>query len=137
MSVAVHADCDTAARQKKRARTAHHEDDERPLDRGGAGSGNPSEKYWFEDGNIVLRVEDTLFRVHRGMLSRHSTVFSDMFALPQPEMEKVKVKEEGESLVEGCSVVGLPGDKVRDWERVLAILYDFDSSVLVCFCLNY
>ncbi|ESK95724.1 hypothetical protein Moror_12453 [Moniliophthora roreri MCA 2997] len=43
---------------------------------------------WFEDGNIILITQDppnTAFRVHRGVLSRHSEVFQGMFELPQPE----------------------------------------------------
>ncbi|EIN09640.1 hypothetical protein PUNSTDRAFT_67037, partial [Punctularia strigosozonata HHB-11173 SS5] len=39
---------------------------------------------WFEDGNIVISsffAPDTLFRVHRSILSLNSVVFRDMFAL--------------------------------------------------------
>lgn len=45
---------------------------------------------WFEDGNIILLVEDdnhcmmTAFKVHRGVLARQSEVFEAMFDLPQP-----------------------------------------------------
>lgn len=43
---------------------------------------------WLPDGNIVLsapsscRPCDILFRVHKSVLARASTVFNDMFALP-------------------------------------------------------
>ena len=36
---------------------------------------------WFDDGNIILRAEIVLFRVHRSMLSRHSKVFEDLFSV--------------------------------------------------------
>lgn len=39
---------------------------------------------WLDDGNVVLVVENTGFRVHRGILSKHSDVFRDMFSVPQP-----------------------------------------------------
>ncbi|KAJ2974348.1 hypothetical protein NUW54_g11906 [Trametes sanguinea] len=40
------------------------------------------EDFWFEDGNIVLVAQDVAFRVYKGPLMRHSTVFQDMFAFP-------------------------------------------------------
>jgi BTB/POZ domain len=45
---------------------------------------------WFDDGNIVLVPESEsdesqiAFKVHRGVLSRHSEVFQSMFDIPQP-----------------------------------------------------
>jgi len=40
---------------------------------------------WFEDGNLILIAGNTMFCVHRSILSRNSTVFEDMFSLPQPD----------------------------------------------------
>ena len=40
---------------------------------------------WFADGNIILVPEGNpvpLFKVHRGVLSRHSEVFQSMFNIP-------------------------------------------------------
>lgn len=48
---------------------------------------------WFQDGNIVLMTDGSLlaetvsrvaFKVHRGMLARHSEIFQSMFDIPQP-----------------------------------------------------
>ncbi|KAI0649710.1 hypothetical protein C8Q79DRAFT_1062187 [Trametes meyenii] len=36
----------------------------------------------FDDGNVVLRAGRTLFCVHRSVLSKHSTVFRDLFEQP-------------------------------------------------------
>ncbi|KAG7088286.1 hypothetical protein E1B28_012298 [Marasmius oreades] len=44
---------------------------------------------WFSDGNIILVTNDQkspiAFRVHKGVLSRHSEVFQGMFEMPQPQ----------------------------------------------------
>ncbi|KDR85999.1 hypothetical protein GALMADRAFT_109535 [Galerina marginata CBS 339.88] len=77
-----------------------------------------STAYWFEDGNVILQVENIQFRVHRTVIARHSQVFRDMFGLPQPETE---------TLVEGCPLVHV-SDAVEDWENIFRILYDNDAS---------
>ncbi|KZT52639.1 hypothetical protein CALCODRAFT_551724 [Calocera cornea HHB12733] len=38
-------------------------------------------RWYFSDGNVVLRIEDTLYNLHQSFLSK-STVFRGMFALP-------------------------------------------------------
>jgi len=43
-----------------------------------------SKDVWFDDGNVILQAESTLFRVFRGILSSNSPVFADMFSVPQP-----------------------------------------------------
>ncbi|TDL16708.1 hypothetical protein BD410DRAFT_776938 [Rickenella mellea] len=40
---------------------------------------------WFDDGNIILTTNCTLFCVHRGLLSMNSPVFADMLSMPQPD----------------------------------------------------
>jgi hypothetical protein len=70
---------------------------------------------WFDDGNVVLQVESTLFRVHRSILSMHSEVFQGMFSVPQP------AAVDGD-LVDNCPVVQLP-DRAVDWTHVLKAFY--------------
>ena len=38
---------------------------------------------WFDDGNIVFIVQSVAFRLHKSILSRHSDVFSAIFATLQ------------------------------------------------------
>lgn len=57
-----------------------------------------ADRVWFDDGNVVVQAEQTLFKVHKSILALHSTVFKDMFSIPQPPPE-------GEIMVEGCPVV--------------------------------
>ncbi len=72
---------------------------------------------WFDDGSIVIIVENTGFRVHRTLLASHSEVFRQMFSLPQPETP-------AEGLIEDCSIVRLAQDRVQDISVILSILYD-------------
>lgn len=75
---------------------------------------------WLEDGNVVLQVQNTQFRVHRSMLSLHSSVFRDMFQFPQPF---------GEHDVDGCPVVHLTDDP-DDFEQLLKVVYDRSGHLL-------
>ncbi|KDR69963.1 hypothetical protein GALMADRAFT_255290 [Galerina marginata CBS 339.88] len=69
---------------------------------------------WFEDGNIIFQAQMTQFRVHKGILGRHSSVFKDMLSVPQPS---------GEITSEGFPIVHL-ADRPEDWQNVLITLYD-------------
>ncbi|KAK7021229.1 BTB domain-containing protein [Favolaschia claudopus] len=73
-----------------------------------------STEYWFDDGNIILQVESTQFRLIKSVLSMHSNVFRDMFTLPLPNDEPT---------VEGSPVVVLSGDTSRDWKLFLGAMY--------------
>ncbi|KAH9925681.1 uncharacterized protein BXZ73DRAFT_49935, partial [Epithele typhae] len=79
---------------------------------------------WFEDGTLVLVVEDTSFRVYKGLLTLHSPVFRDMFSFPPPSSDNISSHT---PLMDGdpmhCAVVHLP-DSVRDWRYVLRFLFN-------------
>ena len=75
-----------------------------------------SEKFWFDDGSIVLQVQSTQFRVHRSILASYSPVFDDLFKVPQPEDDK-------SDWVEGCPIVCVSGDTTEDWDHVLSFIY--------------
>lgn len=67
---------------------------------------------WFDDGNIVLQAEDTVFRVYKGVLACHSVIFKDMFDLPQPnEVQRY----------DGCELVVIP-ESSQDLEIFLKAL---------------
>ncbi|KZV65392.1 hypothetical protein PENSPDRAFT_756508 [Peniophora sp. CONT] len=41
-----------------------------------------SERFWYEDGSVVLQVGRTLFRLHKTLLSAQSSYFRDLFSDP-------------------------------------------------------
>ncbi|KAJ6514447.1 hypothetical protein C8R47DRAFT_961916 [Mycena vitilis] len=75
-------------------------------------------EFWFDDGTIVLQVEDTLYRVYRGLLAARSTVFLDTFSIPQPAEERTEIG--------GCPVVRLH-DKAPDFTHFLRALHQYGS----------
>ncbi|KAL0952880.1 hypothetical protein HGRIS_007099 [Hohenbuehelia grisea] len=87
-------------------------------------------EYHIEDGNIILLVEKTLFKVHRHFLVTQSPVFKDMLGMP--------VSTEDEDVaVEGLSddnPITLPGDKADDFASLLWMFYNpsvttYDASI--------
>ena len=82
---------------------------------------NPSrsEVHWFDDGNIILQAGSRLFKVHRGVLSKHSTIFRDMFSLPQSlDQESTPAEFEG-----GGPLVVL-ADSQQDVHHFLSAIYN-------------
>ncbi|RDB15308.1 hypothetical protein Hypma_004731 [Hypsizygus marmoreus] len=73
-----------------------------------------SKNIWIDDGNVILHAEQTLFRVHKSILSRESSVFDDMFKVPQPANEPT---------IEGCPVIWISDSDV-EVECFLRALYD-------------
>ncbi|KAJ7108755.1 hypothetical protein C8R44DRAFT_296725 [Mycena epipterygia] len=71
-------------------------------------------KIWMPYGDIILQAESMQFRVNRDVLAKQSSVFSDMFSVPQPPNEPT---------VEGCPIV-LVSDGAKDWELLLEVLYE-------------
>lgn len=78
---------------------------------------------WFDDGSVVCRAENTLFRVHMSQLARHSECFRDMFALAKPSKEE-------EDVVDGCPVLDLQ-DSPQDLASLFAALYDGPYAVIL------
>ncbi len=73
---------------------------------------------WHEDGTIILATPQMLFRVYRGILSRNSPVFRDMFSLPQPSTSS----DAGEDIIDGVRVVQIH-DRDEDLEPFLSALH--------------
>ncbi|KAI0660691.1 hypothetical protein C8Q70DRAFT_977272 [Cubamyces menziesii] len=82
--------------------------------------------FWFNDGNIVIVAKDhypdarlTGFRVHMGVMSRHSEVFKNLLCQPLPRPKE----GEGAATIEGCPQM-LVTDSHYDFKQLLHALYD-------------
>ena len=69
---------------------------------------------WFDDGSVVLVAEQSKFRVHSSILSRHCPGLKELFAIPRTS--------ETEHL-SGCPVFHL-SDTAEDLEYLLQLIYD-------------
>ncbi|KAJ7256782.1 hypothetical protein B0H12DRAFT_1111677 [Mycena haematopus] len=71
--------------------------------------------YYLEDGSCIILVQNTLFNVHRTILSKDNSSFCTMFTLPQ-----------GDNDIEGRSddnPIVLTGDTVAEFRHFLWALY--------------
>ncbi|KAJ7637507.1 hypothetical protein B0H17DRAFT_1023463 [Mycena rosella] len=82
-------------------------------------------KIWMPHGDIILQAESTQFRVHQDILAKHSSVFQDMFSLPQPPNEET---------LEGCPIVHL-SDSAIDIELILTAFYDPSQDFKIVACM--
>lgn len=76
------------------------------------------DKFWFEDGNIVLIARNIEFRVYKGILAKHSSVFQDMFSLPPPVAPESS--RDTAAPADACPVVHL-SDSPEDLRHVLRV----------------
>ncbi|KAJ7601046.1 hypothetical protein C8J56DRAFT_767528 [Mycena floridula] len=78
--------------------------------------------YYLSDGSAVFLVEDILFNVHRSILSKDNSSFSNMFTLPQ-----------GDAVAEGGSddnPIVLLGDKPSEFRHFLWALYALPPELI-------
>lgn len=70
---------------------------------------------WFDDGSIIIRAENTLFKVYKGTLMQQSELFHDLLTLPQPTDAET---------IDGCHVVWLEGMSAREVRLFLLCLHN-------------
>lgn len=71
-----------------------------------------SEEFYFPGGDLVLKIENTLFRVHRDVLARYSGFFHDMFSTPTSD-EKEGTSDE--------HPLRIPGDLCKTAQTFTAV----------------
>ena len=76
---------------------------------------------WFPDGSIIMRAEDTLFKVYKGTLMQQSELFHDLLTLPQPVDDET---------IDGCPVVWLEGMSAQEVRLFLLCLHNSAEYVL-------
>ncbi|KAJ7616581.1 hypothetical protein FB45DRAFT_1008037 [Roridomyces roridus] len=69
---------------------------------------------WFEDDNLILRAENHIFRVSKGVLAARSSVFRDMLSFSATD---------GDEQIDGCPVVRLH-DSPMDVTYFLRAIFD-------------
>ncbi|KAG8861126.1 hypothetical protein FRC20_011511 [Serendipita sp. 405] len=72
----------------------------------------PHGTYYFATGDLVLQVDDVLFKVHRYLLTQSSSVFRDMLEIPQGEQNQVEQQP-----------ILLTGDSVEGWSTFFELHY--------------
>ena len=80
---------------------------------------------WFKDGSIVIRAQETLFKVHQSLLALHSPIFASTFSIPQPCDQEI---------IEGCPVVDIP-DNADDVTCLLKVIYEPTWVGFLCYLL--
>ena len=74
-------------------------------------------RYWLDDGSLVVRTQDDLFKVHRTLLQRHSPVLTSLV--------ENSLRDDA-ARVDGCPILHLPselGVDSADFEALLEHLY--------------
>jgi len=79
------------------------------------------ERFYFPDGNIILLVENTLFKVHRFFFVRDSEVFREIFTFPPPRGQAPKGSSDD-------TPIKLDGQDRQDFENFLSLLYPEDFA---------
>ncbi|KAF7305653.1 BTB domain-containing protein [Mycena chlorophos] len=74
---------------------------------------------WFPEDNLILRAENSVFRVSKGVLAARSSVFKDMLAFDSMGADGA----EGDETMEGCPVVRLH-DTAAEVEVFLRAIFD-------------
>ncbi|KAG8810506.1 hypothetical protein FRC17_002910 [Serendipita sp. 399] len=69
---------------------------------------------YFDDGTLVIQVENIIFKIHRSMLVQYSTVIRDML---DPPTDETSIDGSDE-----CPLL-LPGDSSEGWELLLGLQY--------------
>ncbi|KAJ3709681.1 hypothetical protein C8R42DRAFT_729940 [Lentinula raphanica] len=81
---------------------------------------------WFDDGSVVCRAEDVVFRIHISQLCRHSSFFRDLFSIGARSNSVLGSSihsKGGPNEFEHCPVIELH-DSAEDVGNLFAALYD-------------
>ena len=84
----------------------------------------PHDELWFEDGSIVLQTDLHLYRVHNSMLAKYSSVFKDMFEMPNGGDGGRVSGGVDEDTYDGLPLVRMAGDSDDDVFHFLMTIYN-------------
>jgi len=69
--------------------------------------------YWYDDGNVIIQIDDTPFKLYCGQLSSHSTYFTELFQEPPPQRD-----------IDGGPLYVVSGTNVVDFVALLNAMKD-------------
>ncbi|KAF8895579.1 hypothetical protein BD779DRAFT_1500322 [Infundibulicybe gibba] len=84
-------------------------------------------EYYIPDGNVVLRIRNTLFKVHRSMLIKDHSAFEGMFSLDKHSGQSDGSPPEGET---DEDPIYLQGDTPEEFRALLWSLYALPAEVV-------
>jgi hypothetical protein len=76
----------------------------------------PHNPYYFDDSQIVLKVEEKIYKIHRYFLIRESEFFEDLFSLPQGDSETVEGRDDEHPI---C----VPDTPIKEFDNLLRFFY--------------
>ncbi|KZV65395.1 hypothetical protein PENSPDRAFT_756511 [Peniophora sp. CONT] len=77
------------------------------------------ERFWYDDGSVVLQIRRVLFRLHKSLLSVQSSSLRDLFADPYRPAEKY---DAGSGVLLPLYVLSFEGLRTFDFEQLLEVL---------------
>lgn len=99
----------------------------------------PHDILWYSDGSVVLATDLYLFKVHKSVLSHHSTVFKDMFEFPNIDASETSPGGVGsgtaQEVYQGLPLVTLAGDKGEDVVHLLRAVYERRCVIVILKCI--
>ncbi|RPD62269.1 hypothetical protein L226DRAFT_568929 [Lentinus tigrinus ALCF2SS1-7] len=81
-------------------------------------------EYYIDSADCVIRVEDTLFRVHRYFLGRDSSAFQHMFSMPAEGMPLQNMEGSSDE-----NPIRLYGESVERFRALLSVIYDLPQQL--------
>ncbi|KAL0961353.1 hypothetical protein HGRIS_006309 [Hohenbuehelia grisea] len=92
----------------------------------GTGLWRRDDHYYIPDGNVIILVENTLFKVHRSILANDTSIFEEMF---NPS-EHRDASEEPEDGLSDELPIRFPEDTVSQFRALLWSLYALPADLL-------
>jgi hypothetical protein len=87
-----------------------------------------SDRFWFDDGSVLVSLAPSVYKIHKSVLDRHSTKFASWLLDATDPAALALSKAIGDA---GTPVIAVPvelGITIEDFETLLAYSYhDHDS----------
>ncbi|RIA84431.1 BTB/POZ domain-containing protein [Glomus cerebriforme] len=99
-----------------------------------------SKSHYYPDGDIIIIVNSTIFKVHKIILKLTSTVFNDMFTDIKPDNDqnipKITLENESDSAFEDLLSFIYPTNYfVIDWTNIIEI-FRISDKFMINFCFD-